>query len=69
MPRILQYVCQTVQLDLLDFLFLCEFDEVDPEEDEGDDLCLLFFFDLCLLLDWSLQNSLVCEDCHLISKY
>ena len=57
-------------LELLDFLFLCEFDEADLEGDEEDDLCLLFFLDLCLLLDWSLRDGLVCEEyCHLISKY
>ena len=29
--------------DLLDFLFIFEFEEVDPEEDEEDDLCLLLY--------------------------
>ena len=25
--------------------------------------CILFFLDLCLLLNWSLRDGLVCEDC------
>ena len=50
-------------LDLLDFLFLCEFDGFDLEDDEEDDLCLLFFLNLCPLLDWSLRDGLVCEVC------
>ena len=33
------------------------------EDEEEDDLCLLFFLDLCLLSDWSLRDGLVCEEC------
>ena len=40
------------------------FDEVVLEdEEEEDDLWILFFLDLCLLLDWSLQDGTVCEEC------
>ena len=59
--RLLLFLCEC--LNLLDFLLpLKDSEEADMEVDEEvDDRWLLFFFDLWLLLDCSLRDSLACD--------